>query len=318
MKYDTKKPPRLKEGDTIGIVACSSPDPVNFKEKFENGLNVIKELGFKVKLGENVFRMRDYMAGTERERAEDINRMFEDTSINAIICAGGGASANRVLPYLDYALIRKNPKIFMGISNPSILTNAIYSQTGVITFNGPTVAWDFGGENGFSKYTKEYMYRALVNKDPIGRIEPTAEWEVLKKGSARGKLICGHLSTIQSLVGVKYSPDWSNRIFLWEEVGKPISRIDNILTHFKLAGIFDKISGMVIGEPVDCGEKECHESLEIKDVVLDLCKDYDFPILYGVKFGHTPEKITIPIGVPASLELAEDEFIFSIDESGVK
>lgn len=309
------KPLHLEKGDTIGIVTCSSPDPVSNKEGFETGLKVIKELGFKVELGKNVFKKRDYMAGTERERAEDINRMFEDTQINAIICAGGGCSASRILPYLDYTLIKKNPKIFMGISNPSILNNAIHSQTGLITFNGPTVIWDFGRENGFNEFTKKNMFRALANIEPIGRIEPSAECEILKKGNAKGRIVGGHLNTIVNLLGTKYSPEWKDSIFLWEEVGKDISTIDNLLTHFKLAGVFEKISGMVVGEPVNCEEKKYNDSLGIKDVILDLCSEYDFPILYGVRFGHTPEKITIPIGAYASLEAAEDEYMFSIEES---
>lgn len=311
------KPKPLKRGDTIGIVTCSSPEPNCHKERFNKGLNVLKELGFKIVIGENAFKKRAYMAGTGRERARDINKMFEDPNINAIICAGGGVSANRVIPYIDFDLIKKKPKIFMGISNPAILLNAIFSKTGLITFHGPTIIWDFGSEKGLNQYTKEYLFRSLTDTNAIGRITPSSEWKVFKDGKRKGLLMGGHLTTIQSILGTVYSPDWKNSIFFWEEVNKEPHVIDAMLTHFKLAGVFDKISGMIIGEIVNCEEKKYPETLKIEEIIEDICGDYDFPILYGVKLGHTVEKITIPIGVTATLELHNGEINFSIDESGV-
>ncbi len=311
------KPKPLKRGDTIGIITCSSPEPNCHKERFNKGLNVLKELGFKIVIGENAFKKRAYMAGTGRERARDINKMFEDPNINALICAGGGVSANRVIPYIDFDLIKKNPKIFMGISNPAILLNAIFSKTGLITFHGPTIIWDFGGEKGLNQYTKEYLFRSLTDTNAIGRITPSSEWKVFKDGKRKGLLMGGHLTTIQSILGTVYSPDWENSIFFWEEANKEPHVIDAMLTHFKLAGVFDKISGMIIGEIVNCEEKKYPETLKIEEIIEDICGDYDFPILYGVKLGHTVEKITIPIGVTATLELHNGEINFYIDESGV-
>lgn len=312
------KPKHLKQGDTIGIVTCSSPEPNWHREKLEKGLDVIKELGFRVVIGKNVFKKRAYMAGTGRERADDINKMFADQKIKAIICAGGGVSANRVVPYLDFDLIAKNPKIFMGISNPAILLNVIFSKTGLVTFHGPTIIWDFGGETGVNQYTKEYMLQALTDTNAIGRITPSPDWKIFKEGKGKGRLIGGHLTTIQSVLGTMYSPDWSNAVFFWEEVNKEPHIIDAMLTHFKLAGIFDKISGMIIGELVSCEEKKYSESLNIEEIIEEICDNYDFPILYGVKLGHTAEKITIPVGVSATLGLHNGKVTFSIDESGVE
>lgn len=312
------KPKHLKQGDTIGIVTCSSPEPNWHEERFEKGLDIIKEMGFRVVIGENAFKKRTYMAGTGRERAEDINKMFADPKIDAIICAGGGVSANRVVPYLDFDLIAKNPKIFMGISNPAILLNAIFSKTGLVTFHGPTIIWDFGSEKGLNQYTKKYLLRALTDDTTaIGRITPSYEWKIFKDGKGKGLLMGGHLTTIQSVLGTVYSPDWENSIFFWEEVNKEPHIIDAMLTHFKLAGVFDKISGMIIGELVNCEEKKYPEALKIEEIIEDICGDYDFPILYGVKLGHTVEKITTPIGVMATLELHNGKINFSIDESGV-
>ena len=318
MSGNIVNPKHLKQGDTIGIVTCSSPEPNWHKERFEKGLDIIKEMGFRVVIGENTFKKRTYMAGTGRERAEDINKMFADPKIDAIICAGGGVSANRVVPYLDFDLIAKNPKIFMGISNPAILLNAIFSKTGLVTFHGPTIIWDFGSEKGLNQYTKEYLLRSLTDDtNAIGRITPSYEWKIFKDGKGKGRLMGGHLTTIQSVLGTVYSPDWENSIFFWEEVNKEPHIIDAMLTHFKLAGVFDKISGMIIGELVNCEEKKYPEALKIEEIIEDICGDYDFPILYGVKLGHTVEKITIPIGVMATLELHNGEINFSIDESGV-
>lgn len=311
IETDLIKPKRLCRGDRIGLV-CSS-EPIYFPERLEGGITELESLGFECILGKHVKKHYKYMAGTDQERAEDINFMFSDQSINGIITITGGSSANRVLPYLDYKLIRDNPKIFLGISDISVLLNAIHAKTKLVTFHGPYVLF---GICEMSDYNREYFKKALMQSNPVGIIREYAPRKVLKEGKVSGQLIGGNLSSIRSIIGTPYEPDWRGKILFWEEYKTEPHNIDRIFSHLKLAGVLEKIVGLISGNLAMCQEKKyAGRSFEIEEIIMDHCRDYNFPIMTNLDFGHNCQNITIPLGIRGTIDTYQKKF--SIDESGV-
>ncbi|MBI3990638.1 MAG: LD-carboxypeptidase [Candidatus Omnitrophica bacterium] len=309
------KPKKLVSGDKIGIVTPSGPI-WRHKEYLEKGMSILEEMGFQVKLGRNALKVKGYMAGSDDERLADIHAMFSDPEIKAILCSRGGEVAMRLLPLLDYNLIKKNPKIFLGMSDITILLNAIYMKTGLVTFHGPSLAWGINcshwGFKGMEPYSKRYFLKALTESAPIGTIEPLLKWRVIRSGKAKGKLLGGNLDCVEKLLGTGYEPDWNGAILFLEELDEAVEEMERDLLPMRLRGILGKISGMVIGHLQDCidGPEEEEQFIEM---VLDITAKYGFPILKIEEFGHHPYNITIPIGVSAQI----NDNNFTILENGV-
>lgn len=316
------KPPALRKGDKIGIISPS--EPIIFKKRFRLGLEALKKLGFRVVLGKNVFKEHGaYMAGRDEERVADINAMFKNPEIKGIFCSRGGMSSNRLLDLIDFNLIKKNPKVFMGLSDITVLLNAIYKKTGLVVFHGPNVEFGFSrGLKGKNNFTLEYFSKAVMKCGPIGEIPRWKTIEILKPGYAKGLLIGGNLEVLMTLLGTQYEPDWSDKILFWEEAGRTTEEIDFWLTHLRLCQVFEKIAGMVIGKlssvlTLRSGDDwNLKKAFSPRKIILDLCKDYKFPIIKGIPFGHFYPQITLPIGVKATINTSKK--LFSIDESGVK
>jgi len=308
------KPARLKIGDTIGIVTPSEPVAEERLERYHAGIDSLTDKGFKVRVGEHVLSNRDnYVSASNKERAEDINKMFWDEEVRAILCTTGGYNSNGVLPYLNYDLMKTNPKIFVGLSDPSAIINAIHKKTGLVTFHGPAVLSDYG--KGIHPYTEEYFTLATSNTSPIGEVRPLSTWETISPGNARGRIVGGNLSTLQLLIGTEYEPEWDGAILFWEDIGVEPQNLENRLVQFRQLGILDKIKGMVVGRCVDCDMKSYKNQATIPQVVREVCQGYNFPILYNVDLGHTREKITIPLGLDSSMDASK--LRFSILESAV-
>src|SRR3989344_8041612 len=185
------KPPKLNTGDTIGIVASSLPVLPEFKDQYLRGKKLIEEMGFKVTEGKTIGKVKGFMAGTPKEVAEDINNMFSDEKVKAIFAADGGYSAISVIDYLDYDLIKNNPKLFMGFSDMTIYHLAILSQTGMVGFH-----MDY-----LSSFSGDFFLKFLTSPNPLGLVKPLSEWEEWKKGEAEGQLIGGLLERISVLAG---------------------------------------------------------------------------------------------------------------------
>lgn len=296
-----KKTECLKKGDKVGLISVSSPVK---REVVYKSVKYLEKLGFSVELGKHIFDDIGYMAGTAEDRAQDLNEMFENDDIKAIFVAYGGTSANQMLPYIDYDLINKNPKIFVGLSDSSILSLAIYSKSKIVTFHGPT-GYNFG-ESGMTKYTEKYFLKALCDPNPLGEIEELSKWIAIREGCAEDEIVGANLTLLQTLIGTPYEPNWNDKILFWEDLFVEYHTIDLILTHLKIAGVFDKIKGMVIGKLVECEEKEYTMKETFEEMILRLTKEYNFPILYNVDLGHTDDKITIPIGIKVKLEITGD------------
>ncbi len=318
----TIKPPALRRGDKIGIISPS--EPIIYKKRFLRGVETLKKLGFRVVLGKNVFKEYGaYMAGTDKQRADDLNAMFKNKEIKGIFSSRGGMCSNRLLDLIDFQSIKKNPKVFMGLSDITVLTNVIHKKTGLVAFHGPNVEFGFShGLKGRNNFTLEYFRKAVMTSQPIGNTLQRKKIDILKSGKASGALIGGNLEVLMTLLGTKYEPNWKNKILFWEETDRTTEEIDFWLTHLRLSRVFEKISGMVIGKltgvtTLRSGDDwNSKKAFPINKIVLEIFKKYKFPIIKGISFGHYYPQITLPIGVRATINTSKK--LFSIDEAGVK
>lgn len=290
-------PPRLKIGDTIGIVAPSRPI-LNIEKEIREGIKNLEELGFKVKLGKNINKRLFYSAGTPMEKADDIHEMFLDNNVKAIIAATGGSSSNQVLERIDFNAIKNNPKVFLGYSDITTLLLAVNSRINLVTFHGPDV-YEF---SRLGEEPKNFFIDLVCGETK--EIEYPKAMEVWKNGVAEGKLVGGNILMSNSLLGSTYSPDYNQVIWFWEAVSLSPAMIDFNLWQFKNSGNMSKISAMVIGHLHDCEDKKYPEDNQpIKDIVLETAKDYDFPIIKVDYFGHEViDFYTFPVGVKSLVD----------------
>jgi muramoyltetrapeptide carboxypeptidase len=278
----------------------------------------LSDLGFAVKHSRHILSRTAYTAGTKEDRAADLNEAFNDEDVRAVFFAWGGKGANQLLPLLDYNRFRDDPKIILGLSDPTSILNALFATTGTITFHGPTGV-NFSAENGLDEFTRRSLIQTICEKHQAMALPEHSQWEALRFGTARGHLVGGHLSTLQTLLGTPYEPKWDGGILFWEEVARAPRNIDHCLMHFRLRGVFEKISGMVIGRPLACEDTETPQfNVDFRQMVLSLCQEYRFPILFNVDLGHADPKLTLPIGAMAELKLSPSGNSFTLEESGVE
>lgn len=300
-------PNKLKKGDTIGVVAPSNPIVGDNIEEIMKAKEIVEKDGFKVKFAKNLFSNTNDYSSTAKEKAEDINSMFLDTEVKMIWCAKGGENANSTFEYLDYELIKKNPKIICGYSDITSLTNMITAKTGLITFsatNFKTMATD---ETSYSY--EEAMKRFVEGSLELGREEET--YKTIQEGTAEGELIGGNLSLTRGMVAGKYKIDFNDKILFLEELGFETgpALASNYLYFMKQNGVFEKIKGLWIGHY----EHESGISLEkiVKDVIGE---EYEIPIIQSNNFGHTETKTVIPIGSRAKINTMKDRKIELIEK----
>lgn len=308
------KPKRLKKGDLIGIISpASSPDDL---QRIESGVRYLESLGYKVEVGKNVGSYRGYLAGDDEQRLYDLHYMFKKKEVKAIICVRGGYGSPRLLNKIDYKLIKNNPKIFVGYSDITALQLAFFKKAGLITFAGPMLAVDF--HNEINPYSEENFWKIITSNKKAGKV-PLPDSEnifSIVKGTAAGRIIGGNLALIVSLIGTDFIPDMKNIILFIEDVGEAPYRIDRMLNHIKLAKIFDKVSGIVLGAFVDCNENDpAKKTLSLGEVVSDYFEDLKKPVVYNFPHGHIKNLFTIPFGTKIKLN-ASRRFI-EIMESAV-
>ncbi len=303
----------LKEGDTIGIIAPSCPViGTDLEENCKRGLEEITKMGFNYKEGKTIHLKKWHFAGSDRERARDINDMFKDKNIKAIVCAVGGTGADRILGLLDYGMIKKNPKPFMGISDPTMLISALFQLSNVPAIYGPDVCFGFGGEKSEEQRTWEHsmIKQILTSQKPLGKISHLTKWNKIKGGVGKGYLVGGHLGLYNRLKGTKYFADIINKpkIFFWETTGK-YSNIDRDLENLIQYGFFKNVEGMVIGK-FSLMEKETEyaDMPAIEKIISEKFKQYKFPIISNADFGHCTPNIPIPYGKLSSINGNKLEF----------
>lgn len=288
-------PDRLKKGDTIGVIAPSNSADQSDMEFIKKSSKLFEDLGFNIKFGESVFSCSLGYGASAIEKAKDVNYMFADSEVKAIFCVKGGENSNVTFDYLDYDLIKNNPKIICGFSDSTSITNVITSKTSLVTFNGPTfkslTSWE-------TDYSFNEVIKRFINKDlDLGTPEDT--FEVLQNGCSVGNLIGGNLSLTTQMVCGKYSLDFTDKILFIEELGveSAPARVSSCLYYMKQNGVFDKIKGLWIGN------YEHQSGYSLEKIIFDtLGSSYNFPIIKSNNFGHIDKKIVIPIGTLAKID----------------
>lgn len=308
------KPPRLRKGDLISIVSPAST-PKNAAQ-VHSAVRYFESIGYRVTISKNVFNIEGYLAGTDEERAEDINQAFADKNVKAIICSRGGYGTPRILDKIDYQLIRRNPKIFVGYSDITAIQLAIFRKTGLITFSGPMASVEFA--NNIDPYTEEMFFNIVTRPRSTGALKSHKNFKVSFRGKheAHGVLLGGNLSLITTVLGTAYSPDFTGGLLMIEEVSEEPYSIDRMLTQLRLAGVLDEVSAFVIGQFVGCTPEEPnrpHRTLEeiLRGDLFSLKKSS----VSNIPYGHLPIKMTLPIGVLASVDPVRRRF--SIEEPAV-
>lgn len=338
------KPKKLKKGDTIAFIAPASGLAVIFKERLEKGKEFFEKLGYKVKILPTALKTSGISSDTAENRAKDIMNSFRDKEIKAIICTIGGNTSHQTLEYLDFDVIKKNPKIFCGYSDITTLHLAFYVKTGLIGFYGPAVIPQFGDIPKPDKYTVDYFFKAVTGK--IGKIRQSKEWtddksidwmdkdysrekrkskknlgyEWLKHGKVEGIILGGCLPVVLHLAGTKYWPDFKNKILLLEtpegndyKKGETLANVDSAMGDLRNLNVFKQIKGIVFGRGYSYNDEQIKQ---LKEIILYNTRGYKFPILYGVDIGHSDPMITISLGVKVKIDSSKNNF--EIVESGVK
>jgi muramoyltetrapeptide carboxypeptidase len=295
------KPKRLGAGDTVGLVLPASL--TTEMDDIQLAKEQLEAIGLKVAIGAHAYDRHGYFAGRDRDRADDLNRMFADDRIAGIVCYTGGWGSPRVLPYLDYDLIARKPKVLIGYSDITALLNAIHQRTGLVTFHGPV------GGSTIEPYSLENFRRVLMSPEPAGLLAPPPKKATelvdrsnrivrLHPGKATGRLAGGNLTLLASLMGTPYEIETDGAILFAEDIDEEIYRIDRMLTQLALGGKFERMAGFVFGRCTDCKANV----LSLEDILRDRFGTGPAPAISGLSFGHIEQKLTLPIGVMARLD----------------
>jgi len=305
------KPKRLASGARIGIV---NPAYWLEAERLERAVGVLENLGYELVLGKSTKLVQDKYAGPAEERAADIMAMFADPTIDAIICARGGYGGNRVLPLLDFDVIRENPKIFMGFSDITGFLASMSQQSGLVTFHGPMLT-TFGKQT--LQYNLDVFHDVLSGRDDIRIQSPDAcRARTLKSGIARGPLCGGNLSLVIERLGTPDQIDTKGAILFLEEIDEELYAFDRMMLHLKKSGSLQHINGLIIGEMLDMGDSNVPFGKSVDEIVLDVCEGLEVPIISNFPCGHGDYQATLPVSHEVELH-AEDVPYILIPESPV-
>jgi muramoyltetrapeptide carboxypeptidase len=312
------KPHKLKSGDKLAIVA---PGSYISEEELQDSIKNLNQLGFETTYSEKVLLQSGYFAGSDKDRTEDLMEKFSDKNVKGIVCARGGYGCSRILPMLDYNVIRANPKVLVGYSDVTALLYGIYQKSGLISFHGPV------GTSSFNDYSVDNFKRVLMNPEQSGLFKNSESGEdenvygvtSIVNGKGKGRFVGGNLSIMVSLIGTEYDVDYSGKIIFIEEVGEEPYRVDRMLTQLKQAGKFDHSAGVMMGIFRKCEVKEKSDltakSFNLLEVLKDRFGSLKIPVVYGMSFGHVKDKFTIPFGALA--ELNADKQTFTLLEKAV-
>lgn len=311
-----KKPKRLAPGDTVGLVlpatAAATMDEIAFAK------DQMEAIGLKVVIGKHAYDRWGYFAGRDRDRAADINGFFADDAIAGVVCYTGGWGSPRVLPYLDYDLIARKPKVLIGYSDITALLNAVHQKSNLVTFHGPV------GGSTFEPYTLDNFRRVVMTAAPAGSQTPPPKRPnelvdrmnrvvKLAPGKATGRLAGGNLTMIACLMGTPFELETAGAILFLEDTHEEPYRIDRMLTQLALCGKFDHLAGFLWGRCTDCEPKG--NSFSLEEILRDRFASLGVPALSGLSFGHIEQKLTLPIGAMASID--GDAGTLTIDEAAV-
>ena len=319
MKPSIKTKP-LAPGKTVGLI---SPSSAVSRTQLENCLSNMEQLGLNYRLGDSVRVKKGFLAGTDEQRLADLHQMFADPGIEGIICIRGGYGSQRLLRKIDYPLIQKNPKVFVGYSDITALHLAIYQQTGLVCFHGPN------GDSTFSPFATSAYKQLLFDNNPTYAI--SAEDSLLQEeyqnlaytihpGKARGELIGGNLTLLSTLMGTEFQPDFNEKILFIEDIGEAPYRIDRMLTQLILSGEIQKVAGIALGIFNDCEvepeDPDYPDTLSLKEVLTERLGSLGVPVMYGLPFGHIADNGVLPLGI--RVELDTNEYSLTLIEEAFK
>jgi len=294
------RPARLRPGDKVGLV---SPATAAFQqEDIDIARESLEGLGLAVEIGRHARDRHGSLGGRDEDRAADINACFADPDIRAVLPVRGGWGTARLLPLLDYDLIRRNPKILMGYSDITALLNGIHARTGLITFHGPNASgrWD--------DFSVDLVRRVLFDAEAVGFANPPSVTEhniltqtrhrirTITPGHATGRLLGGNLTVLTAILGSPYVPDFTDAILFLEDIGEDWYRVDRMMTSLKLAGILSQIRGFIFGTCTECEPGTGFASLTPEDIFTDHIAPLGIPAWSGAMIGHGHAQWTLPVG----------------------
>ncbi len=296
----------IPAGATLAVTAPAFPADT---EKINRGIGYLEGLGYRVRRGKTLSAREGYLSGGDTLRADELNIFFADSSVDAIICARGGWGTLRLLDKLDFDLIAQNPKMICGYSDITTLQLALLARAGLPSLSGPMVAVEMAA--GIEAFTAAHFWGQLRNREKhyiLKLDELGARTHV--PGRAEGTLTGGCLSLITHLLGTPYMPDVTGSIFFIEDVGEEPYKMDRYLAHLRQAGIFEHISGLIIGQFLDCVDENRPEPT-IHEVLYEYIKDLNIPVVYDFPYGHGMRKVSMPIGAHARLDTGANTLHFS-------
>ena len=303
-------PRPLKKGDLVGIVSPSAA--MADEMQFVFAREAMEALGFNVVLGTHVANRRGHLAGTDAERAKDLNDMFAHPEVKAIVCLRGGSGAARILPLIDYENIKRNPKPLLGYSDITALHQAIFTQTGLITFHGPngSGSWNSFNARQFQKlfFDQELMRyeNELVKGDDL--VIKQNRIQTITPGIAEGIIVGGNLTVLTALAGSPYLPDFQDKILFLEDIEEGPYRIDRMMSTLQLMGALDKIKGFIFGQCTDCEPSGGYGSLTLNQILEDFILPLGIPAYRGAMIGHIPKQFIVPIGAKVRMDASKGLF----------
>ncbi len=304
----------IKENPRFGMVSLSAPDAVWNPDVYQKGKRALEERGIEIVENETVHTKYFYLANEPQVIADNLHKMFMRKDLDAIMCAGGGINMNKILPFIDFGLLRKNPKPFIGISNIVVLMVAMLKRN-IVSFHGPSI-WNYGLPNTPTEYTHNNLIQALGGY--IGKLPAVTDWKVFNSGEAEGELMGGNIASLATVVGSRYCPVelFRDKILILEDIGEDFGELDSMLTLMDLLGVFQKIKGVIIGKLKDCSAPQNVE-MDVRDFIKLVFSKYDFPIIYDCDFGHVPDNLCLPFGCRARM-IAKEKPELILLEAGVE
>lgn len=308
------KPPRLRKGDLIGLISPASTPSAS--EKIEKAVVYLEQLGYRVTVGKHAMSLHGYLAGTDEERVGDLNEMLRDRAVRAIVAIRGGYGTPRLLTMVDYRAAKRDPKIIVGYSDLTALQLALLRRIGLVTFSGPMAGVEMW--NSIDPFTEENFWRIITSHAKVGPLRnPEGEPLVaINRGNASGRLIGGNLSLLLSTFGTSFQPDLRKVVLVLEDVDEAPHRVDRMFAQLRNAGVFDRISGLVLGKFTDCVPSDPSKPhLTIEQVLEEAARSIRKPILVNFQYGHIPRKVTLPFGLRTRIDTQRP--LISIAESAV-
>ena len=283
------KPEPLKKGATIGVVA---PAGCIDEASLKAGTEAIRAYGYRVELAQSIGGRKGYLAGSAEQRALDFETFFRRSDIDAIFCARGGFGSVQILPFLKLQFAR-HPKIFVGYSDITILLNWLLQAHRMVTFHGPMVAMDFA--KGLKESSRSHFWGTLTGEKTIGTFNLGA---VIRPGKTVAPMMGGCLSILVTTLGTPYEIDTRGRLLFLEDVGEKPYRVERMLTQLKMAGKLEDLAGVVCGDFAGC---EGEGSRGVREIVAEIFRDAEYPVVMGLAAGHGQENLLLPFGVNMAL-----------------